>query len=267
MELVLEQTQQGTSYEISISDERVEELKRKVKIEGEKKEALITLRQKPVKMEILLEPTSNKLSVGDFQKDYKVKYKAFKAELALITQSIDVVSKNKSEKVLIAESFDWDEESLSSEDEGVTRVKAFMAIAKDELVVGKTDARSCRWVEITMKKVQRLLSMNDGDERKQVLDYTNVDLHYVKDQRKNFLSKFNSLKQELSSWGRRKRKETVSLKEFFFNKGENSPFETTHDVTSDPEFENNNQESLSSLPKLSATEPIGTSIMSYHSLT
>ncbi|GKB82797.1 hypothetical protein Tco_0949692, partial [Tanacetum coccineum] len=47
MELVLEQTQQGTSYEVSVSAEGVEELKRKVKIKGEKKEALLTLRQKP----------------------------------------------------------------------------------------------------------------------------------------------------------------------------------------------------------------------------
>ncbi|GKA17579.1 retrovirus-related pol polyprotein from transposon TNT 1-94 [Tanacetum coccineum] len=76
MELVLEQTQQGTSYEVSVSAEGVEELKRKVKIKGEKKEALLTLRQKPehqsdtqvitVKMEILLEPASNKLMVERF---------------------------------------------------------------------------------------------------------------------------------------------------------------------------------------------------------
>ncbi|GJZ55354.1 hypothetical protein Tco_0610547 [Tanacetum coccineum] len=51
MELVLEQTQQGTSYEVSVSAERVEELKRKVKIKGEKKEALLTLRQKPDQQE------------------------------------------------------------------------------------------------------------------------------------------------------------------------------------------------------------------------
>ncbi|GJT23820.1 putative reverse transcriptase domain-containing protein [Tanacetum coccineum] len=46
MELVLEQTQQGTSYEVSVNAEGVEELKRKVKIKGEKKESLLTLRQK-----------------------------------------------------------------------------------------------------------------------------------------------------------------------------------------------------------------------------
>nr|GEX77288.1 hypothetical protein [Tanacetum cinerariifolium] len=49
MELVLEQTQQGDSHEVSVSTEGVEELKRKVKIKGEKKEALLTLRQKPGK--------------------------------------------------------------------------------------------------------------------------------------------------------------------------------------------------------------------------
>ncbi|GJS73408.1 hypothetical protein Tco_0706249 [Tanacetum coccineum] len=47
MELLLEQTQQGTSHEVSVSAEGVEELKRKVKINGEKKEALLTLKQKP----------------------------------------------------------------------------------------------------------------------------------------------------------------------------------------------------------------------------
>ncbi|GKC74070.1 hypothetical protein Tco_1119953 [Tanacetum coccineum] len=46
MELVLEQTQQDTSYEVSVSAEGVEELKRKVKIKGEKKEALLILWQK-----------------------------------------------------------------------------------------------------------------------------------------------------------------------------------------------------------------------------
>ncbi|GKC33174.1 hypothetical protein Tco_1040468, partial [Tanacetum coccineum] len=90
--------------------------------------------------------------------------------------------RGKSEKGLIVESFDWDDESISSEDEYTTKFKAFMEIAKDEPSVGKTDARSGQWVKITMKKVHRLLSMTDGEERKHVLDYTHVDLHYVEDQ-------------------------------------------------------------------------------------
>ncbi|GKB77050.1 hypothetical protein Tco_0943945, partial [Tanacetum coccineum] len=60
------------------------------------------------------------------------------------------------------------------------------------------DARFGQWIDITIKKVHKLLSMTDGDERKHVLDYTHVDLHYVEDQRKNLLNKFNLLKQELS---------------------------------------------------------------------
>ncbi|GKF27705.1 hypothetical protein Tco_0094047, partial [Tanacetum coccineum] len=67
-----------------------------------------------------------------------------------------------------------DEESVSSEDEGTTKIRAFMTIAEDGPSVGKADARSGQWVDITMKKVHRLLSMTDGDERKQVLDYTHV---------------------------------------------------------------------------------------------
>ncbi|GKB60851.1 retrovirus-related pol polyprotein from transposon TNT 1-94 [Tanacetum coccineum] len=108
-------------------------------------------------------------SVDKYQKDYKGKCKGLKAVIAILTKKIDSLSKGKSDKGLGAESFDWDEELVSSEDEGVT-------------------------------KVQRLLSMTDGDERKNVLDYTHVDLHYVEDQRKSLLSKFNSLNQELSSW-------------------------------------------------------------------
>ncbi|GKA82266.1 hypothetical protein Tco_0789014 [Tanacetum coccineum] len=89
--------------------------------------------------------------------------------------------KGKSDKGLIGESFDWDDESVSLEDEGTTKFKAFMEIVEDEPSLGKGDARSGQWVDITMKKVHRLLSMIDNDERKHVLDYTHVDLYYVED--------------------------------------------------------------------------------------
>ncbi|GKB00453.1 hypothetical protein Tco_0828446 [Tanacetum coccineum] len=61
--------------------------------------------------------------------------------------------KGKSEKGLIAESFDWDEEIISSDDKGTTKIRAFMEIAEDEPFVGKTDARSGQWLDITMKKI------------------------------------------------------------------------------------------------------------------
>nr|GEV45350.1 hypothetical protein [Tanacetum cinerariifolium] len=77
------------------------------------------------------------------------------------------------------------------------KFKAFMAITEDKPSVGKGDARSGQRVDITMKKLHRLLSMTENEERKHVLDYTHVDLHYVEDQRKNLFNKFNALKQDL----------------------------------------------------------------------
>nr|GEY24383.1 hypothetical protein [Tanacetum cinerariifolium] len=132
------------------------------------------------------------------------------------------------------------QKKILQEDEGVTKVKAFMAIVEDEPFFGKGDAKLGQWVEITMKKVHRLLSMTNDDERKHALDYTHVNLHYVEDLRKNFLSKFNSLNQELLS--------SKSLSE------------TVLEITSDFESECDNMESLPPFPKLTRVKPSGTSI-------
>ncbi|GJX90784.1 hypothetical protein Tco_0344110 [Tanacetum coccineum] len=157
---------------------------------------------------------------------------------------------------------------VSSEDKEVTKVKAFMAIAEEEPFVGKNDARSGQWVEITTKKVQRLLSITDDDERKHVLDYTHVDLHYIEDQRKNLLSKFKSLNQELSSLpgnivhalgGREKKKDTISSKEVLFSKAAESPSETAPKITSDSKSECDIQEPLPNFPKILRAEPNDTS--------
>ncbi|GJX61806.1 hypothetical protein Tco_0294706 [Tanacetum coccineum] len=84
------------------------------------------------------------------------------AKMVVLTKRIDDLTKGnnekgkntkgKSEKGLIAESFDYHEESVSSEDKGTTKIRALMAIAKDEPSVRKADARSSQWVDITMKK-------------------------------------------------------------------------------------------------------------------
>ncbi|GJU19165.1 hypothetical protein Tco_1152507 [Tanacetum coccineum] len=44
-------------------------------------------------------------------------------------------------KGLVAETFDWEEEEVS-DDEEVTHVKVLMALADDELTVGKNHARN-----------------------------------------------------------------------------------------------------------------------------
>nr|GFC77471.1 hypothetical protein [Tanacetum cinerariifolium] len=69
-----------------------------------------------------------------------------KAKIDVLTKKIDAMSKGKSKKGLVVESFDWDGDSVSYEAEEVTRVKAFMAIAEDEPSIGKNDARSGQWV-------------------------------------------------------------------------------------------------------------------------
>ncbi|GJU68684.1 hypothetical protein Tco_1254943 [Tanacetum coccineum] len=55
---------------------------------------------------------------------------------------------------LVAETFDWDKEEVFN-DEEVTQVKVLMALADDELTVGKNHARNGEWIDITMRK-QRL---------------------------------------------------------------------------------------------------------------
>nr|GEX24327.1 retrovirus-related Pol polyprotein from transposon TNT 1-94 [Tanacetum cinerariifolium] len=106
-----------------------------------------------------------------------------------------------------------------------------MAIEEDEPSVGKADARLGQWVDITMKKVHRLLSMTDGDERKHVLDYTHVDLHYMEDQRKNLV---------------------------VFTKADESLSVLAPKITPDSESECNSLEPLPPLPKLIGAAPSGT---------
>nr|GEU55429.1 retrovirus-related Pol polyprotein from transposon TNT 1-94 [Tanacetum cinerariifolium] len=197
----------------------------------------------------------------------------------VLTKRIDDMTKGKSEKVkkdkeksekgLVAKSFDWDDESVSSDDEVSIKIRAFMAIAKDEPSVEKTDARLGQWVDITMKKVHRLLFMTDGDERKHGLDYTHVDLHYVEDQRKNLTCSKVILDQllpeqvprnivkALSRKGRRKEK--ISSKEVVFTKADESSSTLAPEFTSDSESKCDSQEPLPPLPKLIRAAPFGTS--------
>nr|GEU37565.1 ribonuclease H-like domain-containing protein [Tanacetum cinerariifolium] len=48
-----------------------------------------------------------------------------------------------------------------SDDEEVTQVKQLMALADDELTVGKSHARNGKWDDITIRKVNTLLSMDE----------------------------------------------------------------------------------------------------------
>ncbi|GKA54589.1 hypothetical protein Tco_0753538 [Tanacetum coccineum] len=84
-------------------------------------------------------------------------------------------SGNKIWKGLVAKTFDWDEEEVSDDDEE-TRVQVLMALADDELSVGKSHARNGEWVDIIMKKVNSLLSMDENSDWQNYLKYINIDL-------------------------------------------------------------------------------------------
>ncbi|GJU30419.1 hypothetical protein Tco_1174008 [Tanacetum coccineum] len=109
-------------------------------------------------------------------------------------------SKRFFKKGLIVESYDWDEEEVSSDDNEVPEVKALMALADEERVsVSKESARNVEWIKISMKMVHTLLEMEDNDDIKSFLDYLCIDLNYVKEQRNNLMSKHRNLVQELNT--------------------------------------------------------------------
>nr|GEU77795.1 hypothetical protein [Tanacetum cinerariifolium] len=112
----------------------------------------------------------------------------------------DPSSSSSNNKGLIAESYDWDEEEVSSDENDVTKVKALMAFNDEERVsVGKESARNSEWIKISMKKVHTLIEIKDNDDRKSFLDYPCIDLNYVEEQRNNLMSKHRNLVQELNT--------------------------------------------------------------------
>ncbi|GKA66903.1 retrovirus-related pol polyprotein from transposon TNT 1-94 [Tanacetum coccineum] len=134
------------------------------------------------------------------QKDYKAEYKKLKAKIALLEANPSTSQTLKTfqlkNKGLVAETFDWDEEEVS-DDEEVTWVKVLMALADDELTVRKNHARNGEWIDITMKKVNILLSMGEDANWQNYLKYINIDLMFVEEQRLNLLSKYNKIVFEL----------------------------------------------------------------------
>nr|GEV49017.1 retrovirus-related Pol polyprotein from transposon TNT 1-94 [Tanacetum cinerariifolium] len=100
-------------------------------------------------------------------------------------------------KSLVTETFYWDEEEVSDEEE-VTQVKVLMALADDELTVGNIHARNGEWVDLTIRMVNALLSMDEDAEWQNYLKYINIDLKFVEEQRLNLTSKYNTMVERLN---------------------------------------------------------------------
>ncbi|GJZ50962.1 retrovirus-related pol polyprotein from transposon TNT 1-94 [Tanacetum coccineum] len=77
-------------------------------------------------------------------KDFEAKYNKVKAKLSLLSSSASAPNSSSSKnKCLIAETYDWDQEEVSSDDNEVTKVKALMALSDEEKVsVGKESAKN-----------------------------------------------------------------------------------------------------------------------------
>ncbi|GJT21980.1 hypothetical protein Tco_0891917, partial [Tanacetum coccineum] len=147
------------------------------------------------------QPTQSSQPEPKIQKDYKTEYKKIKAKLVLLeanssTSQIPKTFQSKN-KGLVAETFDWDGEEVS-DDEEMTEVKELMALADDELTVEKNHARNGEWIDITMRKVNILLSMDEDVDWQNYLKYINIDLKFVEEQRLNLLSKYNKVVFELN---------------------------------------------------------------------
>ncbi|GKB97033.1 hypothetical protein Tco_0983170 [Tanacetum coccineum] len=64
----------------------------------------------------------------------------------------------------------------NNDDKEVTQVKQLMALADDGLIVGKNHARNGEWIDITMRKVNILLFMDEDADWQNYLKYINIDL-------------------------------------------------------------------------------------------
>nr|GEV11878.1 hypothetical protein [Tanacetum cinerariifolium] len=134
-----------------------------------------------------------------------------------------------------AESFDWDDESVSSNDEGSTKIRAFMAIAKDEPLVGKVDDEI-----IDLKKAIEKWTCS-----KVTLD------QLLSEQVPKTIVK--------ALGGKGRRKEKISSKEVVFTNTDESSSVLAPKITFDSESECDSQEPLPPLPKLIGAAPSGTS--------
>ncbi|GKC04351.1 hypothetical protein Tco_0995961, partial [Tanacetum coccineum] len=67
-------------------------------------------------------------------KDFEAKYHKVKAKLSLLSSSASTPSSSSGKnKGLIAETYDWDDEEVSSDENEVTEVKALMALLKERV--------------------------------------------------------------------------------------------------------------------------------------
>ncbi|GKC57269.1 hypothetical protein Tco_1084867, partial [Tanacetum coccineum] len=144
-------------------------------------------------------------------KDFEAKHNKVKAKLALLSSSASAPSSFSSKnKGLIAESYDWDEEEVSSDDEE-TEVKALMTLTNEERIcVGKESARNEEQRNNLSSKYRNLVQeLNACKEQLLVLKQAKLDLLTMQHVNTEILKKNQNLRLEL--------KELTSITETWLN--------------------------------------------------
>nr|GEZ40477.1 retrovirus-related Pol polyprotein from transposon TNT 1-94 [Tanacetum cinerariifolium] len=189
-------------------------------------------------------------------KDILVSWDGYQLRIDELTKGKDDKGKGdkKSDKGLVAKSFDWDDESVSSKDEGKTKFKAFMAISDDEPSMGND---------------QRNNLVNKFNALKQDLALHNESLKDEISGLKKVIEKWTcskiSLDQLLSeqipsnivkALGEKGRRKENNSKEVLFTKANVSTSDYAPMITSDSKDDSDNQDYLKRYSKESSPKVV-----------
>ncbi|GJS19619.1 retrovirus-related pol polyprotein from transposon TNT 1-94 [Tanacetum coccineum] len=111
-------------------------------------------------------------------KDFEAKYNKVKAKLTLLNSSASAPNSSSGKnKGLIAETYEWDEEEVSSDDNKATEVKALVALANEERVfVGKESASNEQRNNLLSKHRNLVHELNTCKEQLLVLKQAKLNL-------------------------------------------------------------------------------------------
>ncbi|GJR63224.1 putative reverse transcriptase domain-containing protein [Tanacetum coccineum] len=125
-------------------------------------------------------------------KDFEAKYNKVKANLALLSSSDSApYSSSGKNKGLIAETYDWDEAEVSSDENEVTE-KALMEITNEERIyVSKESASNDEWVKVS---IQKLLVVNEAKLDLLTMQHVNTEILKENQNLRNELKKLTSMK-------------------------------------------------------------------------
>nr|GEX74525.1 hypothetical protein [Tanacetum cinerariifolium] len=124
-------------------------------------------------------------------KDFEAKYNKIKAKLALLSLSASApISSSGKNKSLIAETYEWDEKEVSSNENEEIEVKALMVLAhKERVSVGKESANNSKWVI----SIQKLLILKQAKLDLLTMQHVNTEILKENQNLRNELKELTSI--------------------------------------------------------------------------